>query len=310
MKNALRMMSNVFLLFSLVIFTQEARSYDIEAKRNSVNSGVIGLLGGSPGGTYIQLANDLADVLDDGYQMRLLPTSGKGSVRGVEDLLYLRGIDIAMVQSDVLDLYKELDVIPNLDKRIRYITKLYNEEFHLLAKKNITSIDDLRGKKVNFGPSSSGSHMTAGLIFNQLGISVNVRSKNYFPALESLKRGEIDAVVRVAGKPTSLFKDITGDSGLHFVPISPSRVKGAYSSASIDSADYPNLVEPGESVETIAVGAVMAAYNWPKEHPRRQTLEKFLDLFKANFDRLLKPPYHPKWKEVALEADVPNWSRF
>lgn len=310
MKNALKLMSNVLLLFSLVIFAQEARSYDVEAKRKSVNSSVIGLLAGSPGGTYIQLANDLADVLDDGYKMRLLPTSGKGSVRGVEDLLYLRGIDIAMVQSDVLDLYKELDVIPNIDKRISYITKLYNEEFHLLAKKSITSIDDLRGKKVNFGPISSGTHMTAGLIFNQLGISVDVRSKNYYPALESLKRGEIDAIIRVAGKPTSLFKDVAEDSGLHFVPISPSRVKGAYSSSSIGSADYPNLVEPGESVETIAVGAIMAAYNWPKDHPRRQTLETFLDLFKDNFNRLLEPPYHPKWKEVSLEADVPNWSRF
>ena len=62
-------------------------------------------------------------------------------------------------------------------------------------------------------------------------------------------------------------------------------------------------------MQTIAVSAVLAAYNWPADHPRRAKLTRFIDRFYANFDRLLEPPFHPKWKEVDLKAEVPGWQR-
>ena len=57
-------------------------------------------------------------------------------------------------------------------------------------------------------------------------------------------------------------------------------------------------------MQTIAVSAVLAAYNWPADHPRRAKLTRFIDRFYANFDRLLEPPFHPKWQEVDLKAEV------
>lgn len=293
-----------------IIVEQTGWANDSIAKREAVNAGVIGMLGGSPGGTYNKLTQDLAILLDDGYDMRILPTTGKGSVRSVEDLMYLRGIDIALIQSDVLDFYQIANIFPNLDQRLRYITKLYNEEFHLLARKGIGAIDDLKGRKVNFGPSSSGTHMTASLVFDQLGIDTEILSESYSIALEKLRRGEIDAMVRITGKPTDIFTDLPANSGLHLLPIPSNRVKGAYLASSFVPSDYPNLIEPGRSVETIAVGAVMAAYNWPADHPRRRTIRRFVTRFQNNFDRLLSPPFHPKWQEVSFEADVPGWQRF
>ena len=62
-------------------------------------------------------------------------------------------------------------------------------------------------------------------------------------------------------------------------------------------------------METVAVTAVLAAYNWPADHPRREKLNRFIESFSANFSRLLEPPYHPKWQEIDLSAEVPGWRR-
>ncbi len=69
--------------------------------------------------------------------MRVLPTTGKRSVRSVEDLWYLHGIDIALIQSGVLDFYRASNILLNIEQRLRYITKFYNDEFHLLTKSSI-----------------------------------------------------------------------------------------------------------------------------------------------------------------------------
>ena len=94
---------------------QVARAADIAAQRDLVNGGVVGLISGGVTGTYVRIAADLANALDDGYELRVLPIIGKGSVRNIEDLLLLRGIDVAIVQSDVLDFYKRAELVPNIE---------------------------------------------------------------------------------------------------------------------------------------------------------------------------------------------------
>ena len=289
---------------------QVAWGQSSEARLDSVNKGVIGILGGVPGGTYNRMVQDLALAMDDGYNLRILPITGRGSVRSVEDLVYLRGIDIAIIQSDVLDFYKSSDNIPNIGSKLRYITKLYNEEFHLLARGEIRTVDDLNGKDVNFGAPSSGTHMTASLIFDQLGVSPNVKSDDAAIALSKLRKGEIDAMVWVVGKPVSVIEDLPWDADLHFVPVPIANVTGAYVPAILRSSDYPNLIDNGEAVETVAVAAVMATYAWPSLHPRRDRVERFVRKLHTDFDRMLQDPFHTKWSEVSLKADVPGWTQF
>ncbi len=304
-------LAQLFAMSTIMLsMLQSALALESSSKRDNVNSGVVGILGGSPGGTYNKLIHDLATVLDDDYNMRVLPTTGKGSVRSVEDLLYLRGIDIALVQSDVLDFYRASNILPNIEQRLRYITKLYNEEFHLLTRRGVQSVDDLNGKKVNFGPTSTGTHMTSQLIFDQLGVSVEVIDDQYQIALEKLLRGEIDAMTRVVGKPADFVEDLPLESGLQLLSIPSSRIQGAYLPTSFVTGDYPNLVERGTSVESVAVGAVMAVYNWPVGHVRRRKVENFVERFHKNFSRLLDPPFHTKWQEVNIDLEVPGWQRF
>lgn len=288
---------------------QSGHAADISAQRDLVNSGVVGLISGGVTGTYVRIAADLADALDDGYEMRILPIIGKGSVRNIEDLLLLRGIDVAIVQSDVLDFYKRAELMPNIGGKIHYITKLYNEEVHVLAKSEHETVDDLAGKRVNFGTEGSGTFMTAGIIFDDLGIDVEITTYPEPIALERLRAGEIDALVFVGGKPLKLIEEVDREEQLHLLAIPPERIKAAYIPSQLTADAYPSLIDPGDPVQTVAVGAVLAAYNWPADHPRRLKLTRFIERFVANFDRLLEPPFHPKWQEVDLSAQVPGWQR-
>jgi uncharacterized protein len=285
------------------------RAADLAAQRDLVNGGVVGLVSGGVTGTYVRIAADLANALDDGYELRVLPVIGKGSVRNIEDLLLLRGIDVAIVQSDVLDFYKRAELVPNIEDKLRYVAKLYNEEVHVLARSEFGAIDDLAGRRVNFGTDGSGTFMTASIVFDDLGIDVDVRSDPEPIALERLRTGELDALVFVGGKPVELIRAIGREEPLHLLAIPPERIKAAYVPSELTADAYPNLVEAGAPVPTIAVSAVLAAYNWPDGHPRRDKLNRFIRSFTANFDSLLQPPYHPKWREIDLSEDVPGWQR-
>jgi TRAP-type uncharacterized transport system substrate-binding protein len=221
----------------------------------------------------------------------------------------LRGVDVAIVQSDVLDFYKRAGLVPNIERKVRYISRLYNEEVHLLAKSEFRTVDELSGKRVNFGTEGSGTFMTASIIFDDLGIEVDVASYPEPIALERLRAGELDALVFVGGKPVEFVQKVSRQDQLHLLSIPRERIKAAYLDAELTADAYPNLVDTGDSVQTVAISAVLAAYNWPPDHPRGQKLNRFIESFFVNFENLLEPPYHPKWREVDLTAPVPGWER-
>src|SRR4030095_6114603 len=125
------------------------------AVKDRKNAGTVGLVGGQLSGSYMTFADELARALDDGDNLRILPIVSYGAASNLEDLLYLRGVDVAVTQSDVFEYFRNERKISNLNNRIHYVIRLPASEMHLLAKTDIKSIEDLRGKKVNFGPAGS-----------------------------------------------------------------------------------------------------------------------------------------------------------
>jgi TRAP transporter TAXI family solute receptor len=232
-------------------------------------------------------------------------------VQNITDILYLRGIDVGIVQSDVLQYIRETGSYPDISNRIAFITKLYNEEVHILTRTDIKAVEDLRGKKVNFANEGSGTYMTASVVFKKLGIDVEITTFDYELALENLKKGEIDALFYVAGKPAPIFSTIKPEDGLQLlnVDLTPELAE-TYLPGEFTTTDYPGLVPPNQEVKTVAVGAVMAVFNWKRAHGRYNKIKRFVDAFFGNFDQFLQAPRHPKWQEVNLAADVPGWKRF
>jgi len=275
------------------------------------NAGSVGVISGGVDGTYIRIAADLSAVLDDGDNLRVVAMIGKGSLQNMTDIMYLKGVDIGIVQSDVLAYIKRERALPGVETSIHYITKLYNEELHILARPEIAKIEDLAGRKVNIDVRGSGTGITASLVFERLHIGINPVTDDQALALEKLRRGEIAAMAYVAGKPARLFRDIKKEEGLHFVavPITESLLD-TYVPSELTADDYPSLIGSGATVGTLAVGSVMAVFNWPRDSERYRKVSHFVEAFFDKFDAFLQPPRHAKWKEVNLAAEVPGWVRF
>src|SRR5690242_17007144 len=178
---------------TLLSFAASARTEESKAAKPPPPT-IIGVVTSDQSGTYLRIAADMGKVLDNPTTgLRILPIAGDGSIQNITDLLYLKGVDLAIVQSDVLAYIKDHRIHGGVSDRVSYITRLYNEEFHLVARDKFRSVADLSGKRVNFGPDGSGSYLTATTVFKALGVEVVPQTFDTETALEKLKNGEIDA---------------------------------------------------------------------------------------------------------------------
>jgi uncharacterized protein len=282
-------------------------------KSEQPNENTIGVISGSPSSddTSLQMAYDLADVLNDGDNLRILPIAGVGGMRNIRDVRYLRGVDIGLTQVAILNNFGRSSQQPGQgDDKIVYIAKLFNEEVHLVARPDITSIEQLRGLKVNFDAMGSGTSYSMRDLFKVFDVEVEEVSMSQSEAIEKVKRGEIAATALIAGKPVRSMSKLTRSDRLHLIPLPyPAQLIGDYLPTNITHEDYPDLVEAGETVDTVAVGVVLIAHNWQKTSERYRRVQHFVDAFFQKIAEFQKPPRHPKWREVNIAATLPGWQR-
>jgi TRAP-type uncharacterized transport system substrate-binding protein len=201
-------------------------------------------------------------------------------------------------------------IYPGIKGSVRMIAPLGTEQYHILARRDIQSIYDLEGQTVNFGRNESGTSMTSSVVFDALGISVNVTNLNHKIALEKMRNGEIAAMARTTGAPNSLFEGVGGDEGFHFLPVpASSAVSGTYSISGITSDHYPDLVAPGQVIETVGVSTILITYNWPKDHPRGETVDLFTKRFFSGYEKLLEDGFHDSWRTIDISEDIPGLER-
>jgi TRAP transporter TAXI family solute receptor len=281
--------------------------------KRALNENTVTLISGTIGGTYVQFGADLASVLDDGNKLRVLPIVGRGSVQSVADILFLQGVDLGIVRVDTLDYLERKSLAKDIKRQFTYITKLYNEEMQVIAPKSIHNLKDLEGKTVSVDLPNGSTFVTALTVFERLGIKANVVYVEQRIAMDRMQAGRgIDAVVVVGGKPYKSVSAFNNDGRFHLVAVDYAKpLQGDYLPATLTSADYPNLIGKDEPpVDTIAVPAVLAAYNWAPKTERYRKLSLFVDAFFTKFPQFQKPPFHPKWKEVSLSAPLSGWTRF
>ena len=278
--------------------------------KQALNANTVTLITGTIGGTYVQIGADLASVLDDGNKLRVLPIVGRGSVQSVADILFLQGVDLGIVRADTLDYLEKKGFARGIKKQFAYVTKLYNEEMQVIAPKNVQSLRDLEGKRVSVDLPNGSTFVTVLTVAERLGIKADWRYIEQRIAMEKLKAGELDAVIVVGGKPYKSVSTFNNDGRFHLVRVDYDKaLQGDYLPASMTSKDYPNLIADGERVDTIAVPALLAAYNWAPGSDRYRKLTQFVDAFFTKFPALQKPPFHPKWKETSLSAPLAGWNR-
>jgi TRAP-type uncharacterized transport system substrate-binding protein len=282
-----------------------------DSKVAEVNNWTVGVAGGFFEGTFIRFAVELAKGLDDGENLRILPIVSYGGNENVNDLLYLKGVDIAIAYTDSLELAKRSGRIKNIEQRINYISELLVGELYIYARPEITSLKDLDGKKVTLGTKGGSATTTGPIVFERLGVHPEFVYVNNTIAVEKMKTGEIAAIVSTGGKPNDLFVKLKPEPGFHFVPIEYSeKLADYYLPCPLTHDDYPQLIPEGPSVGTLCMPAVLAVYNFPKGSDRARRLERFIDYYFERFDKLKQPSFHPKWKDINIVATVPGWNRY
>jgi TRAP-type uncharacterized transport system substrate-binding protein len=277
--------------------------------RDRVNAGTIGLAGGLLEGAPIRFATEIARAANDANDMHVLPIVTRGPTENVNDLLYLRGVDAAIINSDSLEEYKSQ--VPQIQQRIACILNLFPSELHIFVRPEIQTLADLAGKKVNFNTEGTAAAYTGPLIFSRLGINVE---KTFIPhpvALEQLKHGEIAAVVFVTTKPVDAFAKGKWEPGFKFLPVEYGpKFADYYLPSYLESADYPNLIAKDERIATISVPTILATFNFRPDSPRYRRVARFVDELFGHIDRLRSPGFDAKWKEVNPSAAAPGLERF
>jgi TRAP-type uncharacterized transport system substrate-binding protein len=275
----------------------------------AMNAWTVGLAGGLLEGAPIRLAAEIARVVDDGDNLHVLPVVTRGATENVNSLLYLRGIDAAIINSDALEEYKSQ--VPDIQRRIAYVLNLFPSELHIFVRPEIQRLNDLVGKKVNFNTQGTAAAYSGPLIFSRLGLEVE---KTFIPhqvALEQMRKGEIAAVVFITSKPVDAFVRGRWEPGFKFLPVPyESKFEDYYLPAALDATDYPNLIKQGERVTTIAVPTALVAFNWPAKTNRFERVARFVDHLFSRIEKLQGPGFDAKWKSINLGATVPGLARF
>jgi TRAP-type uncharacterized transport system substrate-binding protein len=280
--------------------------------RSRINEGTVTVITAPVGGATAIFGTDLARVLDDDATIRVLPVIGKGPVRNVVDILYLKSIDMGAVAADVPEFYRLQYKIPDIASKVRYIAKLYHNELHVIAPKSIKSIFDLEGKRIV--AQTDVGYYSAKVIFTRLNIkaaSFDYRTDDA-RALQKIADGEADAYITSTGKVFGLARSLKNENGaLHLVPVPyDRRLQDMYLPTTLSSEEYPNLLSPGETIETIATSVLLVSFNWPENTERYNRVARFVDVFFSKIEEFMKPPRHPKWKESSIAASIPGWQRF
>src|SRR5258705_4271266 len=141
---------------------QPARTPRLEEQwKAKLNANTVFIIAGSPEETYLDITHDLAVLLNDD-NLRILPVVGMGGAQNIRDVLYLKGIDIGITSSQMLRYFASTGELSTaLDQRLNYITRLYPEEMHVVAGRNIQKLEDLNGKTCNFSDPGSSTQISA-----------------------------------------------------------------------------------------------------------------------------------------------------
>ncbi|MGD9209560.1 MAG: TAXI family TRAP transporter solute-binding subunit [Desulfobacteraceae bacterium] len=282
----------------------------------------IGMVTGSATGTYIQFGKDIAKVAKE-EGVDILVKESEGSLDNIRRLKSKENAAIAIVQSDLLGfLSRSKDpTVKRYSRNLKLIFPFYNEEVHLLAGKEIKSIEDLAGKRVVVGTKGSGNYLTSNNLLNMLQITPSQRMEMQpIDAVTAVLTKKADAMFYVSGKPVALFQNIgkmRADSDpayanlvetVHFVPLDHEKMLNEYVRSNIGPADYKWVYK---TIPTIAVKAALVGYDFSRTnseyHQKRcRQLAKIGRAVRRSLDRL-KNSGHPKWKEVTLSEETGIW---
>ena len=299
-------MKNAYLVFVAVLLavalSTGARSED--ARTLKLNQGTVGFLASEPG--LVANVLEIANSVDHTDGLRVLPIIGRGSLQSINDLLFLRGVDVALLSSDSLTYVKQNNLYEDETGKLAYLAKLATLNVIILARKEIGVIEDLPGMRIATGPANSDEFVAAELVFGALGINYERVPTTGKSSLAALLDGRIDAAVFSGSASNAVLNSVKTTSGLHILSLSlPESLAEVYSPAILSHEDFPNLIAEGTAIETIASALILAVFDWPNRTERFYKLRKFNKALLSTYFATRNTA-----QSTNFSAAVPGWNLY
>ena len=269
----------------------------------------MGIVTGSDKGTYYQFGLDLQKLVRQQADISLAVNTSKGSIENVYAVYQRPGVQLGIVQSDVLAFISRLEsdqTLTKVAKKTRMVFPLYNEEVHVLGKRGINDFEELTGKRVAIGREGSGTYLTARVLLQLSDVKpATTVLIDTAEALAELKAGRIDAMFFVAGYPVRLLKeDVSEADQLALVPITSKSIIELYPIAEIPANTY--AWQPAKT-PTVAAKAVLISYDY--RFRDCDNVGRFAQIMARRLDWLVQNG-HPKWKSVDLNYTLKGWEQY
>ncbi len=310
----------LFVVLPLMATASTAFKIPSEEEAKRVNENTVGVVF-THEELFHQAVHNMEDELEPYDGLRIVPIMGKNHVQSLYDLLYLKGVDLALVRADALEYLKRQEGNDVIGKVIRNITSISTEKISIFARTDIKTMDDLNGKRVALGLAGSGAYVTGTVVFDLLGVEADLVELGSLEAAQQLRSGELDAMVYLLRESDAVMAAADAESskrvrnlktvdGLHILPMPENaQLSTVYTSTTLTAEDLPGVIAADDAVDTYSVDAILAAYKWRADNPRQARVDRFVSALVNSMDGLKTGPYQPLWSRVSFDTETPGVER-
>lgn len=227
---------------------------------------------GGTSGTYYPLGTALATILGDVEgigQARAVSTGA--SVANVQEMVNGK-YQMAFVQNDIAYYAVNGETLPDFEGEpvdsIAGMATIYPEDVQIVTTKEsgLTTLEDLKGKKVAVGDQGSGTEANARQLLEAAGITYDDLTPEYLgfgDAAQGLQNGTLDAAFITGGAPTSAIQELGATKEIHIISLSDDVIDTLletypyYTERTISAAETYADYGQEEDIRTVAVMAML-----------------------------------------------------
>jgi TRAP-type uncharacterized transport system substrate-binding protein len=305
--------SPLIVVVAICLHALSAQAQQRQSGHETVGTGMVTVLTdgiAEPNGQGTLAVNELAARLGQIGKMRVLPIAGHGGAENVRDLLYLRGVDLAILNSDILAYLDQVRKYPDARRRIRYVTHLLDQKVYLLARKQFSNIEDLRGRKVVVLSQSGGSYTTAVALFGLLKIEVTLQSPSPDAVLGDAGFPDFDAALLLGSELSRLRLVAQLREDFRLLPITMTQaLQTAYLPAVVEAQEISGFAATESKLDTVAVATLLTVFDWNPSHSRFHSVKNFIGAFFTALPELRRQGPASVWRQLNIDARPPGWTR-
>lgn len=266
----------------------------------------INVLTGGTSGVYYPIGVALSQLYSNGIEgSKTSVQATKASVENLNllqagrgELAFALGDSVADAWNGVEDAGFKAPL-----KKLRAIAGTYPNYIQIVASKEsgITTLADLKGKRISVGAPKSGTELNARAIFKAAGLSYEDMGKveflPYAESVELIKNRQLDATLQSSGLGMAAIRDLAATLPITFVAI-PAEITAKIDNAAYQAASIPAGTYDGQDsdVPTVAITNILVSHEGVSDEVAYQMTKLMFD----NLERLGNA--HSAAKDIKLEG--------